>query len=209
MSNILASIIMRYKVIYLISSLLFLPMLQVLAQSEPQQIHRHALRLVPLRIMDADGMGFGVAYEGALDKSSKWSINIPITYIISNRHSNFTGLAHSDYIYVNPGIKYYFYRKGKISLAAGPSVFMGYGSGSTTFIEWNMQTLQEHDFEKIRMGILANGYFHVKLSTRVDLGFEIGLGVRLLDYHNNYQYGKTQFPNTSSGNFAIHFGYLL
>lgn len=179
------------------------------AVQAPVDDYKHALRLVPMRIMDADGMAIGISYEGYVSKSRKWSIEIPITYVIANNSSKFTALAQHDYLYINPSLKYYFYKSNKFKLAAGPSVFVGYGGGHTSFIEWNMNTVHEHDYEKFRMGALANGYMYYGLSQRIDIGFEIGLGVRFLDIHNNFQYGKEQLSTTSSGNFAIHFSYKL
>lgn len=72
--------------------------------AEAAQYGDNMFRLIPLRILNVEGVGLGLDYERIVDKNRNVGIVIPITYFIGDSYYNFYGGERNkfSYIYFSP-----------------------------------------------------------------------------------------------------------
>lgn len=174
----------------------------------------NVIRIAPLSALDI-GVGFGISYERLLGKEKMVGLILPFNLILENKDS--WGMNESEgynnYLYLTPGIKVYpGGSQKKVSYAVGPTVMMAFGGGSEwrdSNDPWGSSTLTEKSV--FRLGMLVNNYLNFQLSQNVNMGLELGLGVRYLD---NVTYTKQTGVSKSNSNgfqptgqFSFTFGY--
>lgn len=177
------------------------------------------VRVSPLTVMDV-GVGFGLSYEKIFGQEGMVGLVLPV-YLMLEDQNNFDPFynqyynddtRYSTYVFFNPGLKIYPFGQRRVTYAVGPSLLLGYGSGS----EWrydNALVYQEKvDVTKLRIGMLVNNYVSFNITKGFNLGLEAGIGVRYIDretYDSPTLYHSRTYNNgiNVTGNFSLTLGF--
>lgn len=171
----------------------------------------------PLTIT-GDGAGLGLYYEGALSKTGKTSVILPVKYLVERNNLYDMNTGYYDKRFKNffnfaPGMKFYPGRVDRVfSFAFGPSLLYSYGTFTDSYNDnvypgsYMLYNRTEHS-----LGFLANSYIHLTFSKQFVMGFDMGFGVKYL------KVTKANNPNINvpterevfvpTGQFSFSFAY--
>jgi hypothetical protein len=172
------------------------------------------IRIIPFTAMDI-GVGFGLSYESIVSKDKVIGIHLPFYLMTETNLDNFNNNNSSSfertYFYFNPGIKIYPMGQRRVTYAVGPSLMFGYGGGKEWDYSSNNFAIQK-DVTRLRVGLLINNYLNFQLSPALNMGIDLGLGVRYIDRTqykdptNNAAYDVNKGIGVS-GQFGFSLGY--
>lgn len=165
-----------------------------------------------------DGLGLGVYYERALNKSGKTTMILPVKYLVekNNLYNPNNGLydqRFKNFFNFAPGLKFYPGRIDRVfSFAFGPSLLYTYGTYTDSYYnDLQPGTYELFDTKEHSLGFLANSYIHLTFSKQFVMSFDMGFGVK---YFKFYQENYPSFGTVNdrevfvpTGQFSFSFAY--
>jgi len=174
------------------------------------------LRLVPLRVLDIGGVGFGAEYERLFGENKMIGVILPFSMLFEETSQNWNPGGSSDnlhynvYYYFCPGLKIYPFGQRKVTYAVGPSLMAGWGSGK----EWRWVNTDpngngyytEVDKNKLSLGMIVMNYVNFQITKNFCLGIDAGLGIRYYDREKTDFYTDNE-GFSPTGQFSLTLGY--
>lgn len=175
--------------------------------SQERDYGSNMVRLIPLRILDQGSIGFGLDYEYIFGREKNIGLVLPIS-ILFPKLVGYYSESSSAFIYFSPGIKIYPFGQRQITYAVGPNLMVGYGIEKFDVSKINSQIREIRQQKTLKLGLFANNYLNVQLSSVFNFGVELGLGVRYLDANLEVSgRGRDYVDIQPAVNFALSFGY--
>lgn len=172
------------------------------------------ITISPLTVMDY-GAGVGLSYEKIFGADKNIGVVLPFSLMLES--NNGAGYQYSPSssgsnanIYFTPGLKIYPFGHSRVTYAVGPTFMVTYGRSSNVW--YTGFPVYGAKISWLRMGAMATNYLNFQVTRSLNLGLEMGLGVRYLDQQTYTEPGlaapvKTNRGVKPTGRFALTFGF--
>jgi hypothetical protein len=161
--------------------------------------HSQIITFAPIQFTE-NGVGFGIGYERALDKTGIVAFVLPsvLTFSMGSADNNNMNSepAYDPMFYLMPGIKFYpMGSREHVTYGVGAHLVMG-GGTSTTYNDYSVKDVRT----RYVLGTIINNSLNINQTKHFYLGLELGLG---------FTYLHVLDGNTSAVRFLTQGGFKI